>query len=144
MKNTAIIVGLLLIGVGLVAYFTTPTIITDSVSGEQVEKVRSWTALIPAIVGLPILLCGVWSTVAPAANKMAMHIAVTLGLLGGLASTGRAASSLLDWVRGSGAFNQRAFAFLAIMAILCWMFVIFGVGSFIKARKAREREQAGT
>ena len=32
------------------------------------------------------------------------------------------------------------FAFLSIMAVLCWMFVVFGISSFLKARKAPPRE----
>lgn len=135
------VVGLLLVVVGLVGYGMPQAIVTDS-EGELVEKVRSWTALIPAIVGLPILLCGIWIAVKPSATKTAMHVAATFGMLGALASTGRAVSALIGLVRAEGEFNQRTFAFLSIMAVLCWMFVIFCVGSFIQARKVRVRSQS--
>lgn len=137
MSKVAIVVGVLLIAVGLVGYGLPDTEVVDQSTGETTAGKSSPTALIPAAAGLPILLCGIWAFAKPTATKIAMHVAVTFGLLGALASTGRGMASLLGWIRGSGELNQRSFAFVAIMAVLCWMFVIFCVGSFIKARKAR-------
>lgn len=141
MKNVAIVVGALLITVGLFGYGLPDTKEIDEATGETIAAKSSPTALIPVAFGLPILLCGFWALAKPSATKFAMHVAVTFGLLGAMASTGRATASLLGWIRGGGEFNQRSFAFVAIMAVLCWMFVIFCVGSFIKARKARVGSQ---
>lgn len=140
MKRVAIVVGALLIIVGLVGYSFPETKVIDEISGELISGKRSPTALIPVAAGLPILLCGLWVAVRPAATKTAMHVAVAFGLLGALASTGRGIGSLLAWIRGDE-FNQRSFAFVAIMGVLCWIFVIFCVGSFIKARRARTANQ---
>lgn len=137
MKNVAIVVGVLLIAAGLVGYGFPETKVIDAATGETVAASSSPTALIPVGFGLPILLCGIWALAKPTATKIAMHVAVTFGLLGALASTVRGLVSLLGWVRDGGEINQRSFAFVAIMAVLCWMFVIFCVGSFINARKAR-------
>ena len=138
MSKIAIVIGLLLLALGIVGYSLPSTVVTDAASGEVIESKRSVTALIPAFVGLPILLCGVWGTALPAANKTAMHIAATVGLLGALAATGRGIVSLLTFIKAEEDFNQRAFVFIALMGVLCWMFVIACVSSFIKARKARE------
>ncbi len=133
-KNVTIAIGLLLILTGLAGYYL-PQVPAHETAGEPAGESTSWTALIPAIVGLPILLCGIWATVWPAANKLAMHVAVTFGLLGALAATGRGAVSLLKLAREEGEFNQRAFVFLAVMAILCWLFVGICIASFVKARR---------
>lgn len=135
-KNIAIVVGVLLIVVGLAGYGLPETQVIDSTTGETFSGKRSVTALIPLAAGLPILFCGLWVAVNPAAKKMAMHFAFAFGLLGALAATGRGTTSLLSWIRGDE-FNARPFVFVTIMGVLCWMFVIFCVGSFIKARKAR-------
>jgi hypothetical protein len=140
MSKVAIVIGILLIAVGLAGYLLPNEVVTEGVEGEVVETKRSLTALIPAVVGLPILLCGLLAAAVPAANKTAMHVAATIGLMGALAATGRGVVSLLKFVKAEGDVNQRALAFLVLMGALCWMFVIFCVMSFIRARKAREAE----
>ena len=143
MSKVGIVIGLLLIAVGVAGYMTPSEVVTEgSPEGEVVETKRSPTALIPVGFGLPILLCGIWGTMAPASNKTAMHIAVTFGLLGGLAATVRGFMSLIKLINADGEFNQRAVVFLVLMGTLCWMFVVAGVMSFIKARKAREATEA--
>ncbi len=143
MSKITLAIGFLLIAVGVAGYLTPSEIVTDGVEGDVVETKRSVTALIPAFVGLPILLCGLWAAAVPAANKTAMHVAATFGLLGALAATGRGVTSLLKFVNADSGFNQRAFVFLLLMGALCWMFVIACVMSFIRARKAREAREAG-
>ena len=110
---------------------------TDNSTGELKSKGRSLTGLIPAVFGLPILLCGIWGTVKPHANKHAMHVAVTVALVGALAGSLRGVMSLLSWIKGED-FNSRALLFTALLGVICWIFVIACVKSFIAARKARE------
>lgn len=143
MSKVAIAIGLLLIVVGVAGYLTPNTVVVSEgdTDGEVVEAKRSFTALIPAAFGIPILLCGIWGTTSPNSSKNAMHIAVTLGLLGALAATGRGIVSLLKFINGDE-FNQRAFVFLILMGVLCWIFVIACVMSFINARKAQDALEA--
>ena len=142
MSKIAIVTGFLLVIVGLAGYLLPSTVVTDGPDGETIETITSWTALIPAFIGLPILLCGFWSFVAPASTKTALHLSATIALLGGLAAAGRGIVSLLKFINADGEFNQRTFMFLVLMGVLCWMYVIACVLSFIKVRKARERAEA--
>ncbi|MGI9517921.1 MAG: hypothetical protein ACR2NP_12790 [Pirellulaceae bacterium] len=154
MKNVAMVTGLLLIVIGMAGYLMPSETVTDgdravgigaevqkSFDGPVVEKKRSVTALIPAFAGLPILLCGLVAAAKPESTKMSMHIAVTLGLLGALAATSRGVMSLFKMMGGEDV-NQRALLFLVSMAVICWIFVILCVWSFIQARKANAEGQA--
>ena len=90
----------------------------------------SVTALIPAFVGIPILICGL-----AARNEkrrmMVAHIAATLGLLGALAGLGRAVPKLIG---GDTSYPVIA---SGLMGLICLFYVIACVRSFIAARKAR-------
>ncbi|MDG1807975.1 MAG: hypothetical protein P8J91_16445 [Pirellulaceae bacterium] len=136
MSKIAITIGLLLILVGVAGYAMPATEMVAEGTEEIVEKKSSLTALIPAAFGIVILLCGAITAIKPSLTKTFMHIAVTFGLLGALAATGRGSGSLIKFIRGEE-FNQRAFVFIACMGVLCWIFVVTCVMSFIKARKAR-------
>ena len=89
-----------------------------------------WTALIPAIIGLPIFLCGLVAR-NPEKRMMAAHIAATFGLLGALGGLGRAVPKLV-----SGQVSSAVIASL-LMGAICTIYVIACVQSFIAARKAR-------
>tara|TARA_Y100000589_G_C27156819_1_gene631160 strand:+ start:574 stop:972 length:399 start_codon:yes stop_codon:yes gene_type:complete len=114
MYKITIIFGLLLIATGLVGYFGTGA--------------ESLTALIPSAIGIILLLCGFI-----AANEKyrmaAMHVAVSIGLLGAL--------GLIPQLMKE---NQptAALASKITTLILCVAFVGLCVRSFIQARKARE------
>lgn len=112
MPKTAIVIGTLLVVQGIGFYFGTGT--------------KSVTALIPALVGLPILLLG---TVAlkESARKHAMHAAAALGVLGLLAAIGRIAAA--------GLSLTPAGASLVIMILLTGGFVCLCVKSFVDARR---------
>ncbi len=94
---------------------------------------ESWTALIPAFVGLPILLLGAVA-LNPSARKHAMHAASVLALLGFLAAAGRLISS------GNYDFSVAAPLAQLVMAILCGLFFLLCLKSFIDARR-RQAEQ---
>ncbi len=137
MNKTAIVIGVLLIAVGLFGYFTAGAEEVGTKAGEVVKKSASPTALIPAGFGLALLYFGAWSLVWPSYNKLAMHCAAGVGLVGLLAAAGRMAMALSKVIRGTGEFNPRAFTYVAIMGLLCSIFLVFCVMSFRRARQAR-------
>lgn len=92
----------------------------------------SWTALIPAIFGLIIMICGFVAT-NEKPRKHAMHAALVVALLGLLAVLGRLIPSLVGGNLKIGA----AFASQTITAVLCAALIAFGVASFARARRNR-------
>ena len=114
MYKITILFGVLLIATGLGGYFGT--------GSEQP------TALIPAGIGIILLICGVL-----AANEnrrmMAMHIAVLFGLLGAIG---------VIPVLFKENQPQAALISKLVTLVLCLVFVGLCVQSFIAARKARE------
>ena len=149
MAKTTIIIALLLILLGLVGYFGTPSPTpadtaqeqTDSSTAKSVTSKRSVTALIPAFIGVILLLCGLVA-MNEDLRRHAMHLAVLIGLLGFLAGAGRGAMGLSKMVSGDPNLNYRSMTFVWLMALLCGLFVILCVNSFIEARKRRSAEIA--
>ena len=130
MPKAAIVAGMLLTLLGLVSYFFAVPL--------GAEK-ASVTALIPTFVGVPLMLLGYFCVAKPALRMHLMHAAVTLGLLGFLASVGRLVSVLIKNPNfGIGT------ATLAAMALITGVFVVMCVRSFIAARRARESGAAAT
>jgi uncharacterized membrane protein len=122
MARTAWVTGILLCILAAIGYGLAPA-------------PRSPTALIPMFVGLPILISGVLAQ-NPARRKTAMHIAAGIGMLGLLASAGRAIPTWLKLVRGEEV-NLLALSMVTAMAVVCAGFVVRCVQSFIAARRAR-------
>lgn len=112
MPKLAIAIGSLLVIQGIGFYVG-----TDS---------KSVTALIPAFVGLPILLMGILA-LKESARMHAMHVAAALGVLGILAAVVRIATA--------GLTLSAAGVSQAIMALLAGGFVLLCVKSFIDARR---------
>jgi hypothetical protein len=112
MPKTAIATGTLLLIQGIGFYIG-----TDS---------RSVTALIPAFVGLPILLMGMLAF-KESARMRAMHVAAALGVVGLLAATGRIATADLSL--------SAVGISLVIMVLLTGGFVLLCVKSFVDARR---------
>ena len=120
MAKTTIIVGILLIAVGVASYVA---------SGGA-----SFTALIPSFIGLPIFALGLVA-LNEMRRKHAMHGAIVFGLLGFLGSL-RFASKWPALLSGQSTEPSSApWAGLA-MAIICLVFIVLCVKSFIAARKA--------
>lgn len=155
MKEIAIVVGLLLFGLGLFGYLNPVQekgenagqvaeagAADDAGAADEAEesKFGSKTALIPALFGVPLLMCG---TLAYLENlrKHAMHVAATVALLGGLLAAGRGLSKV-GALFGEDPVAQRATTMVLIMAVLCLAYVGLSVRSFIAARKAREAAAA--
>ncbi len=96
---------------------------------------QSWTALIPAIAGVPILL-GSLLAKDPARLKLGMHIAATFGLLGFLAPLGRIIPTAIK-----GDFELKlSTGCMITMSLVSAIFVVQCIKSFKAARQARSKE----
>lgn len=143
MAKVTVVIAALLILIGCVGYFGTPTAEPSSPENNAAETAEaapsknSVTALIPAFVGAILLVCGLLSF-NEGMRKHAMHAAVSIGLLGFLAGAGRGAMGLGKFFSGDPSLNTRSFIFVWLMAILCLVFVVMCVNSFIQTRKRRE------
>ena len=91
------------------------------------------TSLIPAYFGLPLAISGAVA-LKPEYRKHAMHVAAVIGLLGFLLPLGRLIPVL---IRGSLP-APAALVGLVTMTVLCGVFVVLCVRSFIDARRHRE------
>ena len=120
MARITIAVGVLLIVLGLIGYFGTGMV--------------SWTALIPAFFGLPLVILGVLA-LQEGLRKHAMHAAVVVGLIGFLGG----AFSFVRPLLSEGEMKPMAATMQALMALICAVFVGLGVKSFINARRARKQ-----
>ncbi len=121
MATTTIGFGIVLIVLGVGGYFGTDRV--------------SVTALIPAAFGLLLVVFGALAR-DEKRRKMAMHIAVTIGLLGFLGTV----SGLLQLptlLSGGGVARPGAVVSKSIMAALMAVYVGMCVKSFIDARRRR-------
>jgi len=95
-------------------------------------------ALHPAGLGVLLVLCGVFADTANTKRRMLwMHLAVTVGLVGFLITGVRA---VIQIVKGTTAVNPAAFTERVAVALLCLLFVVLCVRSFIRARRSRTSE----
>ena len=117
MENIAMIYGIFLIvwGIGV-------TILSDS---------QSITSLIPAILGLPIIILSFFAKKFPDRKKLLMHIVVLIGLiifLGGL-------DLIRGFIQGNIFVNLWASSSKFMMIISGLVFTILCIKSFIFNRK---------
>lgn len=143
MAVPSLITAVLLIVVGVVGYAgQDPNPATGKVS---------WTALIPAIVGGVLGLCGLLA-LKPSLRKHAMHFAVLVGffgIFGGLMPLQRQTKTLREDAEKAGAPISTSEAWSRVdplkksavsgelMSLICVVFVGMCVNSFIRIRKAR-------
>ena len=125
MAKITIGLGFVLIALGLGSYFGT---------GRE-----HFTALIPAVFGLPLALLGVVA-LKDHTWKHAMHVAAAIGLLG-FAGTVKGLLKLPVLLTGGELDRPAAVAVQAAMAIVCFVFVVLCVWSFIQARRASAAKQ---
>ncbi|MGI8638736.1 MAG: hypothetical protein ACR2MG_02130 [Pyrinomonadaceae bacterium] len=123
MPSTAIISGILLILIGIIGY------VFSIMDGNT-----SLTALIPAAFGLLLAIFGFIAKSNEGLRRHLMHAAVIVGLLGFLIPAGRILSKISDIKVSLAVFSQAA------MALICLVFVILSIKSFIDARKNRTAE----
>ena len=101
---------------------------------------RSFTSYIPAMLGLPILIFGLVAFIAPAKQKLVMHLNVVIGLiifLGGLSVIGNIFSGTLltsnFWANVSKLF----------LSISGGLYLTFCIKSFIFIRKQKNLSKSG-
>ena len=121
MATISITCSIILIILGLYSYF--------GISSESI------TALIPTFLGIPVLILG-FLALNEKYLKHAMHAAAVLMLLG----FGGTVGGLIKFFRmlGGEVFERSsAITMQAIMALICLIFLIFAIKSFIDARRKR-------
>ena len=121
MTNVSIGFGLALIALGLWGYVTAQT--------------PSPTALIPAAFGIVLLACGLIAR-DPAKRKTSMHVAVVFAAFG-FAGGMRGLPGLYDMITGNPVERPHAVIAQSILLLLCGIYTLLCVRSFIAARKAR-------
>ena len=88
----------------------------------------SLTAFIPAAFGLILIVLGYIAQRRENMRKHMMHIAVVIGLLGFLAAAGRLISKISEITFSAAYVSQ------IMMALICFIFVVLSVRSFVNAR----------
>ncbi len=119
MSRIVILFSLLLVELGLIAYFA----FADAEN-------RSVTALIPAFAGVPLLICGLVG-LREGARRHAMHAAMVFALLGFIAPLGRLIPTS---IKNGFEFDTKSGTMIA-MSVLCLVLLILGIRSFIAARR---------
>ncbi len=121
MPTTAIWFGRILILLGIIGY-----------GYGLMNGAASPTALIPAAFGLILMILGHVSQAKEGLRKHLMHVAVLIGLIGFVVPLGRILSKINDF--------QLSFPFVtqALMSLICLIFVVLCVKSFVDARRLRE------
>lgn len=118
MPSTAIVSGVLLILLGIIGY------IFGLIDGHA-----SVTALIPAAFGLLLLICGALAKQKEDLRKHVMHVAVLIALIGFIIPAVRVLSKIGDFTVSLAILSQIA------MSLICLVFVILSVKSFVDARR---------
>lgn len=115
MPRTTLTLGGLLIAVGIISY--------------AAAAFTSWTALIPAFLGLLIAICGL---IALKNNKIALPIALVISILGVL---GTSMNVLKIGALTSGQ-AERPLAIVAstVTFVLLIVYIVIGIRSFLTAR----------
>ncbi|HMP78277.1 MAG TPA: hypothetical protein PKD54_02385, partial [Pirellulaceae bacterium] len=85
--------------------------------------------------GIPLMLCGMWVVLQPAARKHAMHAAAGIAALGTLLAGSRAVMSIGKLWSDDPNVNRRAALFVILMTLICAVYVVLSVRSFIQARR---------
>ena len=119
LRNMAVIYGLSLLLLGLMGYFGFGR--------------ASFTALIPAFLGILILIAG-WLARDEKKRRHAMHAAAALGLIGFVGSVGGIVPAV-QYLTGTEIARPAAAVSRAIMSLLSLAFLILCVNSFIRARR---------
>jgi uncharacterized membrane protein len=120
MPTIAIVCGVLLILIGVAGY----------VNGVMTDR-ASWTALIPAFIGIVLALLGMFSGMKENLRKHLMHAAVIVALLGFIATAGRLIMRLSELTASPAVLSQ------ASTAIVCLAFMILAIRSFAAAPRNR-------
>jgi hypothetical protein len=129
MALLSIAYGVVLILLGLEGY-------TNTIGLFDVKELHSMTALIPAGFGAVLLLCGILALKA-SIRMHVMHVAALTGVLGTLGGFGMGGPKLPSVFNGT-AERPSAVKMQVTMGVICLLFVIMCVKSFIDARRRRK------
>ena len=121
MHHTTVVVGVILCAIGLFGYF-------GSASDNP-----SPTALIPAGFGVVMIVLGIVAH-RESARKHAMHAAATLALIGFLLAGGRGFMKL-GLAASDDLTISRPVRLVILMALVCLIYLVLCVRSFIAARR---------
>lgn len=121
MPLISIVCGTLLTLIGAVGY----------IYGVTSDK-ASVTALIPAFFGVVLFILGLLAQRKDSLRKHLMHVAIVVALLGFIMPVGRLVSKMAELTMSAAVVSQIA------MAVVCLIFVILAIRSFVAARKNRE------
>jgi hypothetical protein len=124
MPRLTLVIGGVLTLLGILAYVLTAA--------------ASLTALIPAVVGVLLIACGLLAERRPATRRHAIHAALAVALLGALGSLMQVAK--LGEVVAGTAERPVAVIVSTVMFLLLVYYLVMGVRSFRAAR--RERSEA--
>jgi drug/metabolite transporter (DMT)-like permease len=119
MPALTVLIGLMLVLTGLGGY-------GYAYATKGAEGHVSPTALIPAAIGLLILLCGILAIFKESLRKHLMHAALVIALLGAIAS-----AATISFTATAATASK------SITAVLCLALVLFGIKWFIDARRER-------
>lgn len=114
---------------------------------QKITFYKSWTAFIPGILGIVLILLAVAADKMPKAHKHFMHVAVLIGLLGFFAVAGKVGSAVgeMNWLKSEPYMIIQVSSLkpttMLLSAGLLLIFVILCVVSFIEARKNRVAEE---
>lgn len=121
MPSTSITFGGLLILIGIIGY------VYGLINGSA-----SVTAFIPSVFGIILVALGAAAQAKESLRKHLMHAAVIIALLGFIMPLMRILSKVSDLSLSAAVIAQVA------MSLVCLIFVILSVRSFIDARRNRE------
>ncbi len=122
MPNIAIICGSLLVIIGFLGY-----------GYGLMNGNASLTALIPAAFGSVLEVLGFVAKSSEGMRKHLMHAAVVVALLGFIMTAGRLLMKMNEISFGAAAASQLS------MAIVCLVFVVLAVRSFVAARRGGDQ-----
>ena len=111
--------------------------------GDELPFSKSWTAFIPGIFGILLIVLARGAETLPNARKHIMHVAVLIGLIGFAESTRKIFSAVeeMSWLKNEpyGIVHASMLKPLSMLLTsgLLFIFVIVCINSFISARKEK-------
>jgi len=124
MPKFTIGIGVILCSVGLFGYF-----------GSRFEN-PSMIALLSVLAGLVLIACGVMAQKADL-RKHVMHVAALIGLIGFFGGGGLVYMNIPLFAGDDPTIDHRPIRMVGLMALVCLIYVITCIGSFILARLRR-------
>ena len=114
--------------------------------GDELSFSKSWTAFIPGIFGILLIVLARGAETLPNARKHIMHVAVLIGLIGFAVSTKKIGSAVaeMNWLKNEpyGIVHASMLKPLSMLLTsgLLFIFVILCINSFISARKEKNAQ----